>query len=791
MLASADGRRWASWSAFLFLVGWTAFQAFSFRPPAPIGDDAPSDEFSAARAMRHIEEIAREPHPMGTPANARVRAYIEQALSELAATAPDLRIEVEVDRAYVERDVRRPPYRVYFVENVLARIPGTTPTKALLYMAHYDSTPYGPGAADDGAGVATLLETARALVADAQEGRRLRNDVIFLFTDGEEVNLLGPQAFKKHRWYNDAGLVLNFEARGHCGPSFMFETGPKNGRLIRQFAKAAPYPVASSFMYDVAGRMPTTTDYRILKQEGLPGLNFAFIGGIKYYHTANDNPQRIDRGSVQHHGSYALALARCFGQEDLTRIAEADYTYFNVLGFRLALYPASWTWPLCAAVLAFFVLVSGWGLYCGVLTWRGIAWGVLAVPLCLLFVMLPVAAMIAVAWAFQREYLVYNSPWYMGAALAFTVGLFCLVCVKLRGRATAQDLHAGALLWWCALLVLLTAFLPGGAYLATWPLAAALLMLGGGLLLARRGAPLAAAVLWMLICAAPILGMLVPTVIAFYYAVTVIPAPFSMALVLLTAVLALPLVALAATVGRRWLHRTAFIMAGLFFIWGLISLRFTADYPKMNSLCYGLNFDRHQAVWMSSDDELDDWTSQFFPSGLPRASVRDFRPDVAESYLRAPAPLATIPEPEIQLIDDRLEDGMRHVRVHIRSGRAAPRIRIQAGPQTEICAAWMNGIQLGPDGYEPQARPGQPWWVQYQGLSEEGLVLDMRLTKRSPLEFTIIEESFGLPDIPDAAYRARPAHMITEPNTIEWWRDFRSNVIYTVKTWRAEEAPPA
>ena len=50
-------------------------------------------------------------------------------------------------------------------------------------MAHYDSVPFGPGAADDGAGVVTLLETARALKA----GPPLKNDVIFLFTDGEEA----------------------------------------------------------------------------------------------------------------------------------------------------------------------------------------------------------------------------------------------------------------------------------------------------------------------------------------------------------------------------------------------------------------------------------------------------------------------------------------------------------------------------------------------------------------------------------------------------------------------------
>ena len=85
-----------------------------------------------------------------------------------------------------------------------------------LLMAHYDSVPNSPGASDDGAAVASLLETLRAL----RGGPRLKNDVIFLFTDGEEVALLGSKAFvEEHPWARDVGLVLNFEARGYTGPS--------------------------------------------------------------------------------------------------------------------------------------------------------------------------------------------------------------------------------------------------------------------------------------------------------------------------------------------------------------------------------------------------------------------------------------------------------------------------------------------------------------------------------------------------------------------------------------------
>ena len=102
-------------------------------------------------------------------------------------------------------------------ENVVARLEGTNDGgKAFLLMAHYDSVSTAPGASDDGAGVASMLETLRALKA----GPPLKNDVIFLFTDGEERGLLGARAFvDSHPWAEDVGVVLNLEARGNTGPA--------------------------------------------------------------------------------------------------------------------------------------------------------------------------------------------------------------------------------------------------------------------------------------------------------------------------------------------------------------------------------------------------------------------------------------------------------------------------------------------------------------------------------------------------------------------------------------------
>ena len=119
----------------------------------------------------------------------------------------------------------------------MATLPGNDSTGSVVLAAHYDSTFGMPGAADDKASVAAMLETARALVSAGP----LRNDVIVIFTDGEEAGLLGASSFvAEHPLADRGGVILNWEATGNAGPSVMFETTSGNAELIKEFAASAP-----------------------------------------------------------------------------------------------------------------------------------------------------------------------------------------------------------------------------------------------------------------------------------------------------------------------------------------------------------------------------------------------------------------------------------------------------------------------------------------------------------------------------------------------------------------------
>src|SRR5690554_4295121 len=107
-----------------------------------------------------------------------------------------------------------------------------------MLLAHYDSKSHASlGASDAGSGVVTILEGLRAYL---HENKTPKNDLIILFSDAEELGLNGASLFvNKHPWAQDVGLVLNFEARGSGGPSYMLmETNGGNQKLISGFKRS-------------------------------------------------------------------------------------------------------------------------------------------------------------------------------------------------------------------------------------------------------------------------------------------------------------------------------------------------------------------------------------------------------------------------------------------------------------------------------------------------------------------------------------------------------------------------
>ena len=617
----------------------------------------------------------------------------------------------------------------------------------------------GPGANDDGVAVATLLETARALTA----GPQLRNDVLFLFTDGEETGLLGARAFvAEHPWAKEVEIALNFEARGNGGPSVMFETSPQNGALIRALAKATSHPLANSLSYEIYKRLPNSSDFTVFKAAGWPGMNFAYINGLTHYHTQLDNPENVDARSLQHHGSYALALSRYFGAAVPGAKPEGDAIYFDALGFLLVRYPAWLAGPFAFGVLLLFAAVIWLGFRRGKLTGPGIAKGAL-----LFFVsLIAAAAAVGGAWWLVRQIhpgysLIpqgdsYSHGLYVIGFAVLALATTAAIVGSLGRKISEANLFVGALLWWAVSMIAATIWMVGSSYLPTWPLFFALLGLGyDSFGRDRPGVKLATVSL----CAIPGILIVAPVAHLIFIAMPFALAPAVVLFVVLLFALLIPLLR-SSTAGNRWAFPGIIAaIAVLFFVLAGSGPGFDKDHRQSNHVLYSLDAATQRALWLSSDARPDEWTEQFFGKKPERGPLADPFPLGRRVYLQAPAPVVSFQPPEAKVLEDVTANGVRHLRLHLVSPRGAERISVQVS--AEVLSAAVDGKDLTSDTTASEAQKN--WSLFYLALPKDGIELVLETRSTPPLSMRVVDESYGLPLLDGAAITARPAHMMPAP----------------------------
>ena len=260
---------------YLLVVASIVIGMFALITPKPIDNES---EFSAERAFDHIEQIAKVPHTIeDKDALEDVREYLVSQLNILG-------VQNEIT-TYTQEDDE---YDITEVNNILVTIPGESDSYILL-VAHYDSSPAkrigeetgSLGAADDGYGLSTILETLNVLLKNNVE---LKNGIKVLFSDAEEIGLYGAkrEVERNPSFFSDVAIVINIEARGVKGPSIMFQTSLDNYKVMKFYQKA-DYPVSFSLAGDVYSRMPNSTDFTPMLEEGLVGLNMAVLDNLDYY----------------------------------------------------------------------------------------------------------------------------------------------------------------------------------------------------------------------------------------------------------------------------------------------------------------------------------------------------------------------------------------------------------------------------------------------------------------------------------------------------------------------------
>jgi len=457
-----------AWLVAAVLAGAWWLAKYAVVEPPVLAANAPAAEFSAHRAYDTLGRILgpQKPHPASSAENAAVRARILAEFAKLGVpaktyTAPGC----DLERAYGFLACAT-------VTDIVADVvPGDG--KAVAMMAHMDSVPAGPGAADDGSGVATILETIRALKARAAASK---HPVIAIVTDGEEFGLLGAAAFLDNpRLRAHVGVVVNMDPRGNRGPSYLFQTSPGDGPLIDLYAKSVHAYETSSLFEVIYKFLPNDTDLTLFLRDGIAGFNFAFVGGFSDYHTPLDRRANLSLQTLQDHGENVLGVVSSLEQTPYADLVGGNDVYLSILGAVLPRIPEGWALPLAALCFGLLTLAAFLARG-GPVSW-GAGWAGIAMPPLVLigsvaagFGLYAVAQLISGMPDPSNAY-----PFAMRISLALGVWTVVLAVSRLaQGRVAAVSVW----LWYALFAIAAAAFLPGLSPYFLFPaIAAAVLLL--------------------------------------------------------------------------------------------------------------------------------------------------------------------------------------------------------------------------------------------------------------------------------------------------------------------------
>ena len=587
----------------ILIISLTVYVSFNDLIPR---SEKPLDkyDFSIENALDHLRIISKKPHYTGSEYHSVVRDYILNELKNMG-------LETEIQNQVVTRFCCVGTN----TSNIIGTIKGSSNGKSLVLLTHYDSRHHASfGASDAGSGVVTILEGVRSFLS---KNTIPINDIHLVFTDAEEIGLLGAQAFvKNHSLVDNIGLVLNFEARGSGGPSYMLmETNGKNGVLISEFINAEPgFPAANSLMYSIYKMLPNDTDLTIFREQAnIDGFNFAFIGDHFDYHTSLDSFERLDRNTLIHQADYIMSMLNHFSKINLSNLdSENDYVYLNFPILKMLHYPYSWIYPLLIFSIMFFLFIIYLGLAINKLSIQGILNGILALTISL-FTCLSITIIL---WKtisyFNPDYadilhgFTYNGYYYITAFIFLNI--FCLFSIYYRffKNSSGLDLTIMPIGFWLIINVLISIYLKGAAYFI---IPVNLVLFSILLIYFSNFKGNKKMLLWTFF-SVPLIYIFAPQLKMFPVGLGLDNLFITSFFLVLIFVLLLPVFSNFAF--KNQIKNLTLLIAIVFFALAFLNNDYDVNSKKPNSILYYSDLDSKQSYWLSRNENLDEFTSQFF-----------------------------------------------------------------------------------------------------------------------------------------------------------------------------------
>jgi len=740
----------------LIILSLAAYSSIKTQLPLDNFIDNPANkEFSNKKAFNHVQKLGHAAHSVGTDFHETAATYIIDELEKLG-----LDVQTQEGNSFSDWGT------FTNVKNIATRIKGTDNSKALVLMSHYDSAGHSSkGASDAASGVATVLEGIRAFIT---EGTSHKNDIIILFTDGEELGLNGARLFvKEHPWTKDIGLILNFEARGSGGPSFtLVETTDGNATLMNEFTKANPtFPVANSLAYSIYKKLPNDTDLTVFRKEaGIQGFNFAFIDDHYDYHAALDTPERLDNNTLSHQASYLMPLLAHFSNANLNNLNSTENNvYFNSpLGMHS--YPFTWILPLVFIALVLFILIFIYGKRNRKLNGKEISKGFLA-----LFSALIINGVIGFfGWKLilkiyphYNEILhgfTYNGHLYILFFVLLSLSITFYIYKKAYTSTNTKELLVAPIVVWIALNFVIAQILEGASFFII-PLFFAL---GLFFFLLRKEKPNLFA---MTLLCLPAVFIFTPFIPQFPIALGLKIVVSSSMLIVLVFGLLLPVFGFIRR--KKSLGHLLLLSSIIVFIIAHLNSEFTSEQPKPNSLVYLQDNDTKKSYWLTYDNILDNWNQSYFEETLSENVRVKFGSKYNTEFSKiAMAEPIEIPESHINISVDTIINNERKIRLCILPDRKLNSIDVNSKTRKTFNSFSINGTLISTKIESKFFNDKSPKIATYYVVNDEPLELSFSIHKDSIPHIELIEVSHDLLSNKSLNIDKREDNMIPKPFVI-------------------------
>jgi len=760
--------------SILILVA-TIYYSFSSLIPSFKNETNSITEFSNQKALKHLEIISKKPHYKGSSEHTVVLNYLVDEFEKLG-------LKVEIQEQVAINGKSRAATKV---KNIVAKIKGTENGKALLLLSHYDSNPHSSlGASDAGSGVVVILEGVRAFLAKKEQPK---NDIIICITDAEELGLLGAKAFVNHHpWAKDIGVVLNFEARGSGGSSYMFlETNGGNKNLIEAFQKAnTSHPVASSLMYSIYKMLPNDTDLTVFREDGnMDGFNFAFIGDHFDYHTAQDSFDRMDLNTFQHQVSYLTSSLDYFSKTNLENLkSEQDYVFFNFPYLGMVFYPFSWIMPMLIICVVVFLMLVVIGFVKRKLTVQGALKGFIPFIFSLLFSGLLTFYGWKLLLKIHSQYgdilhgFTYNGYLYIAVFVSFTIAISFWFYKGFFNKRTAQDLIIAPLFFWLVINAGVAFYLKGAAYFII-PVISLLLVLSI-LIFSRKKNK---SHLFFTIISIPVLIIFSPLIRMF-------PVGLGLKMLVVSAGFTILLFGFLIPVFRQYKGSKKLVKVFLFI--GIISLilaemqsGYNNERKQPNSILYVLDASKNEAYWASYNKEVDAFTKQFLGESPTKGSYDNNTTSSKYStriQMHTKAQIKLLQKPLIEITSDTIIENDRQLTFQIVSLRNANKIKLLTNSPMKFKSFKINNESLKnklKNEYVLHVNYGTI--MSYFRTSEDEIVeIALVVDRNQKIDFDVLEIKYDLFTNPEFEIKQRSENMMPTPFVLNDATIIKTNITF-------------